>query len=381
MELLVVGHSLVIDANRKFWSVLGQSAGVRLELVCPQTWSSNLSKEIAFTHNLGTDAGIARLHPIPVHIRGNGSFFTFHSLKLWRLLLSRRYDVIYLNQETWALATLQLLVLKMISPNRRTPVVLCVAQNLKKERLRFLHPYERLIARGISDFFYCAREVQEVLEWKGIQCPSFYFPLPYDDQAYRPKSLTLSKPFKLGYLGRLSEDKGLRVLLAALDALKAEGEEIRLVVGGAGPLAEELRQRSDVEFLGLIPHRDAHTFYERIDCFVLPSLTTSHWKEQFGRVIVEAFGAGRPVIGSNSGAIPEVLGKLDWNWTYPERSASELKERILDLRKHLATDAGQKALDHSVTLNEKLFSQSAVALATLDRFKKLVEHSSERHRT
>ncbi len=380
MELLVVGHSLVIDANRKFWSVLGRGPGVRLELACPENWSSNLSKDVPFSPNPVTDAGIARIHPIPVRGAGNGSFFSFHWSNLWRLLQSRRYDVIYLNQETWALATLQLLSLKWVSRNRRTPVVLCVAQNLKKRKLRFLHPYERLIARGISDFFYCAREVREVLEWKGITGPSFYFPLPYDDEAYRPKPRDLQKPFKLGYLGRLSEDKGLRILLAALDELTAEGQDLKLVVGGAGPLAEELKRRREVEFLGLVPHREAHTFYDRIDCFILPSLTTPHWKEQFGRVIVESFGAGRPVIGSESGAIPEVLGKLEWNWTYPEASVSALKERILELRTHLTTDEGKSALQRSTRLNTELFSHSAVAAATLARFKTLAQRSAETHR-
>jgi glycosyltransferase involved in cell wall biosynthesis len=371
MELLAIGHALVIDANRKFWGVLARETGISVEVVCPRRWSSNLAREVTYEPNPATDAGLATVHPLPVRNRGNGSFFFFHPLKLWRLLRAKRYDVIYLNQETWALATLQLLALKRLSCNRRTPVVLCVAQNLRKDRLRFLHRYERLIARGLSEIFYCSEEVRDVLRWKGIRTPTFYFPLPFDDQVYRPRPPAISSPFRLGYLGRLSEDKGLRILLAALDELAREGEEIRLVVGGAGPLAAELQARGDVEFAGLVPHREAHTFYERIDCFVLSSLTTPHWKEQFGRVIVEAFGMGRPVIGSDSGAIPEVLGVLEWPWTYPERSPGDLARRIRDLRGHLATEAGRAALEKAVALNRRRFSQSALARTVGDRFRDL----------
>jgi glycosyltransferase involved in cell wall biosynthesis len=45
-----------------------------------------------------------------------------------------------------------------------------------------------------------------------------------------------------------------------------------------------------------------------MDVLVLPSRTGQHWKEQFGRVLVEAMACGIPVIGSNSGGIPAVIG-------------------------------------------------------------------------
>ena len=59
---------------------------------------------------------------------------------------------------------------------------------------------------------------------------------------------------------------------------------------------------------------------------VLPSLTTPIWKEQFGRVLVEAMASKMVVIGSDSGEIPFVIGKA--GLVFPEGQAEELRERI-----------------------------------------------------
>src|SRR5205823_2093778 len=63
--------------------------------------------------------------------------------------------------------------------------------------------------------------------------------------------------------------------------------------------------------------------------FILPSRTTPTWKEQFGRVIIEAHACSTPVLGSNSGAIPDVIasGGLIFN----ERNPSDLADKIRTL--------------------------------------------------
>jgi glycosyltransferase involved in cell wall biosynthesis len=62
---------------------------------------------------------------------------------------------------------------------------------------------------------------------------------------------------------------------------------------------------------------------------VLPSLTTPTWKEQFGHVLVEAMACGVPVIGSDSGAIPEVIG--DAGLIVPEGNVDALADAIQSL--------------------------------------------------
>jgi glycosyltransferase involved in cell wall biosynthesis len=66
-----------------------------------------------------------------------------------------------------------------------------------------------------------------------------------------------------------------------------------------------------------------------IDVLVLPSRTTPSWKEQFGRVLIEANACGTPVIGSTSGAIPEVIGRA--GIVVPERNSKALADALRDL--------------------------------------------------
>jgi glycosyltransferase involved in cell wall biosynthesis len=117
----------------------------------------------------------------------------------------------------------------------------------------------------------------------------------------------------IGYVGRLSREKGLLVLAAAMLRLPPEAH---CLLVGAGPLQPEL------ELLRMVPdlrgrvHLKAPTdatglagMLPAFDVLVLPSLTMPHWKEQYGRVLTEAMASGVPVVGSDSGAIPEVIGE------------------------------------------------------------------------
>ena len=97
------------------------------------------------------------------------------------------------------------------------------------------------------------------------------------------------------YVGRLSDEKGVGVLRAALDL--APG--VRLEAIGDGPAREALGAR----VLGWLPQREV---YERMRCaayLVMPSI----WYEAFPRTLVEAFASGLPVIASRIGALAELV--------------------------------------------------------------------------
>lgn len=136
--------------------------------------------------------------------------------------------------------------------------------------------------------------------------------------------------FTVGYAGRLVPEKGVDDLIRAC-ALAG----VRLLVVGEGPdqprlqrLAEQLGV--DVTWLGRVESTGMGEIYSRMDTLVLPSFTTPRWKEQFGRVLVEAMSCGVPVVGSDSGEIPQVIGQA--GLIFPERECHQLAACLSRLR-------------------------------------------------
>lgn len=119
----------------------------------------------------------------------------------------------------------------------------------------------------------------------------------------------------LGYLGRLSPDKGVDVLVAAVRRLLADGRDVRLLVAGeARFVAPDVATRIEVGLknLGARVTRQGwvprEAFFDAVDLAIFPSIT----EEAFGLVAAEAMAARCPFVVSDAGALPEVVGA-----TYP----------------------------------------------------------------
>ena len=129
-------------------------------------------------------------------------------------------------------------------------------------------------------------------------------------------------------------EKGVSLLLEAVATINGHW---RLVILGGGPeraaleaQAKHLQIAERVSFHGAVPSVEMPAQYHNIDLLALPSLTRPNWKEQFGRVLVEAIASGVPVIGSSSGAIPGVIG--DAGLIVPEGDTAALAAAIEKLR-------------------------------------------------
>jgi len=157
------------------------------------------------------------------------------------------------------------------------------------------------------------------------------------DPVHAPGSLSIAGPvrsetFTAGYVGRLVPEKGVEDLIRACSL-----SGVRLLVAGDGPersnleiLARDLKVQTT--WLGRIESTRMAEVYSRMDILVLPSISTPRWKEQFGRVLVEAMAHGVPVVGSSSGEIPRVMGEA--GLLFPERDSGYLAECINRLREN-----------------------------------------------
>ncbi len=153
----------------------------------------------------------------------------------------------------------------------------------------------------------------------------------------------------VGYFGRVEQYKGVELLVNAL--ARFSNRDWQLSIVGTGGYEESLRQTAhnlsidkNIVLAGAVPMEQVPRYLNACDVVVIPSCTTPTWKEQFGRVATEAMACGIPVITSDSGSLPEVVG--DAGIIVAEQNSDAIFEALQrlaedqDYRKKLA-EAGQ----------------------------------------
>lgn len=156
--------------------------------------------------------------------------------------------------------------------------------------------------------------------------PDTVYAKPNVVAAAGPAATALSR--KLVFVGRLSAEKGVDVLIEAWRRAGVEGE---LLIAGDGPAREALEQQAlglpGLRFLGRIPSADARALMREARAMVIPSI----WAEPFPRTGVEAMSEGTPVIGAASGGIPELFPDGRGGALYPATDADALAAEIREL--------------------------------------------------
>jgi glycosyltransferase involved in cell wall biosynthesis len=176
--------------------------------------------------------------------------------------------------------------------------------------------------------------------------------VPMDDRERAKRQLGWPSGIPILFtLRRLSSRMGLDRLLEASASLRGEGVAFHLMIGGTGPLQQSLENQSralglgeTVTFLGQIDDDKLPLAYAACDAFVLPTAEL----ECFGLIALEALSAGRPVLATPVGAIPEIVGKFEPDWISQSPQAESIAELLRQYlsgkqNRHNATELHEQA--------------------------------------
>ncbi len=254
---------------------------------------------------------------------------------LAKLLREFQPDIIDLWEEPWGQVSVQACRLR----NRLLPKTKIVSETEQNINKKLPPPFEnyRKYTLQQADFVVGRNQASlEIVRSKGYRGPAEVVPNAVDAELFHPMDRAICRRalglagFVAGYVGRMVEEKGL---MEMVDALPFCPGHMQLLFVGSGPFQPELERRvrelgreAQVTFLPGRPLEQLPPVMNALDVLVLPSRTTASWKEQFGRVLIEANACGTPVIGSSSGAIPEVVGKA--GIVVPERNPKALADAL-----------------------------------------------------
>lgn len=344
MKVMIVSRALLVRSYRGKLTELAR-LGVRVTAVVPSEW-----REAGGPTCLEMDDQIG-YELIQTSVRWAGHFHLHYYPELNRLLRDIRPDLLHLDEEPYNLSTY---LGARAACGANVPSLFFSWQNLVR---RYPPPFsgmERSVYRSVVHALAGTQEVARVLRHKGYAGALSVVPqFGVDPEMFRPGAYVES-PFTIGFLNRLIPGKAPLMCVRALALLP---KDTRLQIVGDGPLRKAVLAEIDRLALGervsvepRVPSALVPEILRSLDAVVLPSVTTRRWKEQFGRIIIEAMASGVPVVGSDSGEIPRVIG--DGGLIVPEGDVRALARALRqlyedrDLGRRLGERGRRRVLEH-----------------------------------
>ena len=211
--------------------------------------------------------------------------------------------------------------LAAFAASRDVPLVFATFQNITKRYpppFNWIERYTMSRADGVIAFGQTIFDVVAPRARRDI--PMRVIPPGVDVDHFAPDARARAQLFAkygwtdgppvVGFVGRLVPEKGCLLLADVLDQLPVPW---RAVFVGSGRLEADLRRWSlrygdRVRIETQVGHDEVAQYLGVMDLLCAPSQTTARWREQFGRMLIEAFASGVPVVASDSGEIPYVVG-------------------------------------------------------------------------
>ncbi len=364
----MISKALVIGAYHKKLEELVR-LGITLDVIIPAKWG-NQRAEISQGNGYN-------IHVMPAFFSGKNHFHFYPGFKT--LLKEIKPDIIHVDEESYSFVTY------LTVHHARTsgiPVVFFNWQNIDKKYPWPFSAMERYSIKYSAAGIAGNREAKDILLNKGCKIPLYIIPqFGVDSNLFskqvqarlRKEIIGNTDAFVVGFSGRFVEEKGIRGLINACSKLPSK---VHLVLIGGGPLRSKLLREassSGIEkrfhIIDSVISTEMPKYLNILDCLVLPSLTKGNWKEQFGRVLIEAMACEVPVIGSSSGEIPNVIGKA--GFIFPEGEVTALRNILeeLMLNKAMRNKTGKEGRRRII----ESYTQKKIAEATIDVYRKIMK--------
>ena len=389
MRILVASHTYIVDINREKFKILANlEPNIEVTVVVPRRWKpGGIQNKIIETQFC--QEGSFKVVPISNYSQNNQGLLTFGT-DLIRVLQEFRPQIIQVEQGSKSLAYAQLILLNKLF-KLQAKNLFFTWWNLPYKLKWPISALEDCNLHYTDGVISGNLDGAKILRQRGYQGAVKVMPqLGVDETLFRRtgKDADLSRRFGIkptdfvvGFVGRFVEEKGLLTLAEALAGLKKLPWKWLLV--GQGKLRPQIAEKSlewgisdRIIWVESISHEEVPAYINLMDCVVLPSqtsykfktLTTVGWKEQFGHVLIEAMACKIPVIGSDCGEIPHVIG--DAGLIFPEGNAKKLRDCLQQLmeRPELVADLGDRGY-HRVMNN---YTNQALAEQLLKFYKELL---------
>jgi glycosyltransferase involved in cell wall biosynthesis len=364
LRISIVSKACLVGIYQRKLEEIARQDDVELMAIVPPHWrEGGLVTPLERVHTLGYELVV---EPMVF----NGQFHLHFYPRLGQRIRAFRPDIVHLDEEPYNLATFHGMLLARRAGCR---TLWFTWQNLLR---RYPFPFsffESYCLRRADGAIAGSRTAAQVWQAKGYAGPLAIIPqFGVDPQTFAPsKQREERQGFVVGFAGRLVEEKGVDLLLRA--AAGMAGVQVEIL--GSGPLqphlerlAKRLRLAGRVAFRGTLPSTRMPEFYARLDVLVLPSRSRPNWVEQFGRVLIEAMACGVPVVGSDCGEIPHVIG--DAGIIFPEGDVDALRAHLArlmaapGLRLELARRGRERVLAN--------YTQARVAAQTVGFYRRII---------
>jgi glycosyltransferase involved in cell wall biosynthesis len=309
MRTMVIGHSYCAPINHQKLRVLAARFPGRIRVVTPRSWRDMLRTVSTAAMPEPKDYDLS---PIPISFNGRESVFLYHQVRLASLMARDRPELIHISQDPRMLSCGQAVATARRVLGHSCRIVVVAQENDLSVRVRALNQRSREYVLDNIDYLIAgnpgALELARSIGYQGPGSVLSHFGVDtgqFSPEAGRQRE---GRDLRIGYIGRFVWYKGIDTLINASAILPVPHQ---LVLVGRGPYRHSmLRQLRQLRMERLVEMRDSvaaehvPALLRDLDIAVLPTTCM----EQFGRVLIEAMSCGVPVVGSDAGSIPWVVG-------------------------------------------------------------------------